>query len=107
VPGIFISYRGEDSEMAVGRLADGLRPHFGKDQVFVDVVTLRGGEEWAEKIRQAVDFAQVVLVLIGRSWLTAQDARGRRRLDDPSDRLGWVADQTKSSARGWGLRSWR
>jgi hypothetical protein len=41
VPGIFISYRGEDSEMAVGRLADGLRPHFGKDQVFVDVVTLR------------------------------------------------------------------
>jgi TIR domain len=54
VPGIFISYRREDSEMAAGRLADGLRPHFGKDQVFVDVVTLRGGEEWAEKIRQSI-----------------------------------------------------
>ena len=71
--------------MAAGRLADGLRPRFGKDRVFLDVETIAAGENWAGRIRKAVETSQVLLVLIGRNWLNAGADEGQRRLDDPQD----------------------
>jgi hypothetical protein len=85
VPGIFISYRRDDTEAYAGRLADDLRRHFGDDDVFIDIQTLQPGADFVEEIEAAVGSADVVLVVIGRQWLSATDDRGRRRLDDPHD----------------------
>ena len=81
---IFLSYRRDDSTSATGRLADALEAHFGDDRVFRDR-EIGAGENFVEAIRRSVESATVVLVVVGRHWLGARDAAGRRRLDDPGD----------------------
>ena len=81
---IFLSYRRDDSTSATGRLADVLEAHFGDDRVFRDR-EIGAGENFVEAIRRSVESATVVLVVVGRHWLGAGDAAGRRRLDDPGD----------------------
>jgi beta-lactam-binding protein with PASTA domain len=85
MPGIFISYRREDSAGHAGRLYDRLSQHFGRSRVFMDVAQIEAGLDFVEAIEQAVGSCQVLLVMIGREWLTSADERGRRRLDDPHD----------------------
>src|SRR5262245_49568065 len=43
---IFISYRRDDSAGQAGRLYDRLCEHFGKERVFIDVDTIRPGEDF-------------------------------------------------------------
>lgn len=81
---IFLSYRRQDSQSATGRLADALEAHFGDDRVFRDR-EIAAGEDFVEAIRRSVESSTVVLVVVGRQWLGAADATGRRRLDDPAD----------------------
>jgi len=81
---IFLSYRCQDSESATGRLADALEAHFGDDRVLRDR-EFAAGEDFVAAIRRAVESSAVVLVVVGRRWLGASDAEGRRRLDDPAD----------------------
>jgi len=81
---IFLSYRRDDSTSATGRLADALEAHFGDDRVFRDR-EIGAGENFVEAIRRSVESATVVLVVVGRHWLDARDAAGRRRLDDHGD----------------------
>jgi len=81
---IFISYRRDDSTSATGRLADALEAHFGDDRVFRDR-EIAAGENFVAAIERSVDSSTVVLVVVGRRWLAALDAAGRRRLDDPGD----------------------
>ncbi len=82
---IFISYRRDDSSGYAGRLYDRLSQHFGINQVFMDVDHIEPGEDFAEIINQAVGSCSILLALIGRSWITAADKNGARRLDDPED----------------------
>jgi pterin-4a-carbinolamine dehydratase len=84
---IFISYRRSDSQHAAFAIADRLRWAFGQDEVFFDRGSIEGGDEWSESIRNALQSARVVLVVIGARWLRIADEWGRRRLDDPND---WV-----------------
>src|SRR6478736_569986 len=81
---IFLSYRRDDSTSATGRLADSLEAHFGDDRVFRDR-EIAAGDDFVAAIRRSVESATVVLVVVGRRWLDASDAAGRRRLDDPGD----------------------
>ena len=81
---IFLSYRRDDSTSATGRLADALEARFGDDRVFRDR-EIAAGENFVEAIRRSVESATVVLVVLGRHWLSARDAAGQRRLDDPGD----------------------
>ncbi|RNC67176.1 MAG: PASTA domain-containing protein [Desulfuromonadales bacterium] len=83
--GVFISYRREDSAGHAGRLFDRLREHFGKDRVFMDVSGIEPGVDFVEAIDRAVGSCDVLIVVIGKKWLTCTDAGGRRRLDDPQD----------------------
>ncbi len=53
--------------------------------MFKDVDTIDLGADFAEAIEGAVRSCDVMVVLIGRTWLAAADAGGRRRLDDPHD----------------------
>jgi hypothetical protein len=81
---IFLSYRRQDSQSATGRLADRLEAHFGDARVFRDH-EIAAGENFVEAIRRSVESSTVVLAIVGRRWLDANDAEGRRRLDDPAD----------------------
>jgi hypothetical protein len=82
---IFLSYRREDSEGQAGRLYDDLVAVFGSDSVFMDVAAIEPGRDFRKSIDQSLNSCGVFLSLIGRSWLTAKDTSGQRRLDDPAD----------------------
>ena len=82
---IFISYRRDDSAGYAGRLYDRLVNHFGADRVFMDVAGIEPGVDFVEAIEKAVGSCSAFIVLIGRQWLAVTDAKGHRRLDDPSD----------------------
>ena len=83
--GIFISYRRDDSAGHAGRIYDRLSDHFGLDQVFMDVDTIKPGQNFVDAVRQAVGNCDGLVAIIGREWLTISDATGARRLDDPED----------------------
>jgi hypothetical protein len=85
-PGIiFISYRREETQGMTGRLADRLVDRLGDARVFMDVEDIRPGFDFTQEIDQAVLSCRILLAVIGRSWATVTDDRGRRRLDDPDD----------------------
>ena len=82
---IFLSYRREDVEGQAGRLYDDLVAAFGSDSVFMDVAAIQPGRDFRKSIDQSLNSCGVFLSLIGKSWLTAKDTSGQRRLDDPAD----------------------
>jgi hypothetical protein len=85
VKGIFISYRRDESAAYAGRMADGFTEHFGENRVFRDIDSIEPGLDFAEAIERAVDSSEVLIAVIGRNWLTATDAAGHKRLENPDD----------------------
>jgi len=83
--GIFISYRRDDTQGWVGRLAELLRERFPQAQIFHDIATIRPGEDFTLAIDRALSSCQALLALIGPRWLEARTAEGQWRLDDPAD----------------------
>jgi len=79
--GIFISYRRDDSQALAGRLFDRLTRRFGKDRVFRDIDAIDPGANFAEVIGERIGGCDALIALIGKGWLEAKDAEGRRRLD--------------------------
>lgn len=79
---IFISYRHEDSYSDTGRLYAELTRQFGNESVFLDQSGIQSGENFPEKLREAIDGAEVFLVVIGSGWL---DAFSRREASHPVD----------------------
>ena len=88
---IFISYRREGTGAHAGRLYDSLlagvddQSGFDREQIFMDVDTLRPGVDFRESIRSNVATCDVLLAVIGKRWTTARDQKRQRRLDDPGD----------------------
>ncbi len=84
---IFISYRREDSAGWAGRLTADLRRVFSSlnVDVFMDIDTVPPGANFEQHISDAVGSCDVLIALIGPRWLTAADALGGRRLNDPED----------------------
>jgi hypothetical protein len=83
--GVFISYRREDTAGYAGRLFDALVLRFGEPDVFMDLTDITPGSDFAEAIDRELSSCQLLLVLIGRNWLTSGDEQGHRRLQDPQD----------------------
>lgn len=84
--GVFINYRRDDAKSEAGRLFDWLSRYFGKDQVFMDVSgSIEPGLEFDRVIEKAVSSCDVLIVVIGKEWLTVLDEKGKRRLEDPND----------------------
>lgn len=84
--GVFVSYRRQDSQGSTGRLADRLGQLVGDDiPVFVDIDSIRPGQDFRRVIADTLAKCDVTLVIIGPRWLSATDDKGRRRLDDPTD----------------------
>ena len=82
---VFISYRRDDSEGQSGRLYDDLVHRFGDGAVFMDVVGIEAGRDFRKVIDKNVASCDVLLAVIGPSWLDAKDETGLRRLDNPMD----------------------
>ena len=74
MPRVAVFDRPEDSRDVTARLYGRLAAEFGKSRVTRGTST-----------PEPTDDSDVVVVVIGPSWLTAADADGRRRLDEPTD----------------------
>ncbi len=85
MPSVFISYRRSDSIAFTGRIYDRLTAAFGKNNVFKDVDNIRPGEDFRQVLDRALNRSDVLLVIIGTSWLMIADDYGNRRLNDPKD----------------------
>ena len=85
MPVVFISYRRGDSAGHAGRMFDHLARRFGHTSVFMDVAGIKPGVDFVDEIDRAVGRCDVLIVVIGREWLTSADGKGRRRLDDAAD----------------------
>jgi TIR domain len=92
--GIFISYRREDTAAQAGRLYDHLRERFGEDLVFMDVEAIAIGTDFTKSLIDAVSGCHVLIVLIGRHWLTVTDSEGGRRIDNSDD---WVRVEVEAA----------
>ena len=62
---IFISYRRDDAAYPAGWLFDRLIDRFGAGQVFKDVDSIELGDNFADKIQDAVKLCSVFLAVIG------------------------------------------
>ena len=91
---IFISYRREDTQWVAGRLADSLSAYFGDKRVFRDIDGIVAGERFGDVIETTLGAADAVVVLIGKRWLDATDADGKRRLASDDD---WVAQEVSAA----------
>ena len=82
---IFISYRRDDSSYIAGMINDRLGKHFGPNSVFLDIDSIPLGLDFRKHISDSVGQCNVLLALIGDSWINATNDQGSRRLDDPTD----------------------
>jgi len=82
---VFISYRREDAAGEAGRLSDHLTRRFGRHRVFIDIDTIAPGTDFIVELDKALSGTAVVLVVIGRKWLTVTNPDGSRRIDDGAD----------------------
>jgi hypothetical protein len=83
--GVFINYRREDAGPYARLMKIRLDQWFPDTSIFMDLDSIDVGADFAEAIESAVCSCAVVVVLIGRRWLTIADDEGRRRLDNPDD----------------------
>jgi hypothetical protein len=82
---IFVSYRRSDGAMAAGRLRDELVER-GEGEVFLDVSSIKAGQDFEERINSEIRSSDVLLVIIGRNWLESLPG-GSPRIQQPLD---WV-----------------
>lgn len=90
-PPIFISYRRNDARGWPVHLQHAFEQVFGHGQVFLDTRDIGKGEKYPEVLRQALQDAKVMLVLIGPDWNPECD--GHHRLDEADD---WVREEVRS-----------
>ena len=81
---IFISYRRDENTLHAGWIYDRLAREFGQDNVFLDH-TIQPGDDFVQVLIEKVKSCDVLLAVIGRSWLSATDADGRPRIQNPED----------------------
>jgi hypothetical protein len=82
---VFISYRREDTAAAAGRVYDRLSRILSKPNVFFDVSTIGGGEDFGQRIAAEMAKSDAALVFIGDKWLEASQPGGRTRIAEPDD----------------------
>src|SRR5262249_61141930 len=85
--GVFINYRGADSDAAAAVIDRELAARLGSDRVFLDCRSIPAGADFAVELLGRLRACSVLVVVIGPRWLTLTDGAGRRRIDDPED---WI-----------------
>jgi HEAT repeat protein len=82
---IFISYRRSDSAGHARALHRDLCRYFDEKRVFFDRESIESGDNFPDRLREALQQCKVVLPLIAPGWLDATDKDGRRRLENEGD----------------------
>ena len=72
---VFISYRREDTAPVARLVYDRLWRVLSKANVFFDVSTIAGGEDFQSKIASGIGKSDATLVLIGEGWLKESPTR--------------------------------
>jgi len=81
---IIISYRRADSAAISGRIFDRLASHYGDDAVFMDIDKIPFGTDFRDHIRKVLAGGDILLAVIGPSWL-GKAADGTSRIMDEAD----------------------
>lgn len=85
MPGIFISYRRDDSAYIAAAINEKFQQRFGEEHVFFDIDTIPLGVDFRDHIGGAVGGCDVLLVVIGDQWVNATDKSGETRLNQSTD----------------------
>jgi TIR domain len=85
VPKVFISYRRADTAGYAGRLYDILSAQFGRNNTYMDLDTIVGGDDFTAVIEEKISASDALVAVIGDRWLTIAEENGSRRLDNPRD----------------------
>lgn len=93
MPGIFVSYRRDDSQGFAGRLADDLTDRFGEQRVFRDI-EIPVGSDFTDVLHRAVAASDLLLVVIGRQWAVRDGLGQGARLFEPTD---WVRTEIEAA----------
>lgn len=76
---LFVAYRRSDAPGHAGRLGERLIKYFGPGQTFKDIESLLPGQDFVDVVRQRLQRAFCMVVVIGPHW--ASD----KRMHDPDD----------------------
>ena len=82
---IFINYRRGDDPGFAQALLGQLEQTFPREQIFIDIDNIAPGLDFVKVLEEQVALCDVLLVMIGRGWIDATDAAGRRRLLNQDD----------------------
>jgi hypothetical protein len=82
---VFISYRREDTASAAGRVYDRLSRLLTKSNVFFDVSTIGGGEDFMQRIASEIGRSDAALIFIGDKWLERAQPSGDLRICQTND----------------------
>jgi hypothetical protein len=80
MPGVFISFRREDSIAYAGRIYDRLLTQFDRSQIFMDIDTIEPDVDFVQVVERAVISCDMLLAVIGKQWMSVTDREGNRRL---------------------------
>lgn len=62
-----------------------LRNSFGSQHLFLDMETIEAGSDFANIIERALDGCEVLLAVIGPTWLSVSNQQGLPRIFEPED----------------------
>ena len=81
---IIVSYRRSDSAAITGRIFDRLIDRYGEQSVFMDIDRIPFGTDFRHHIQDALRDADILLAVIGPTWL-GKTGDGRSRILDEAD----------------------
>ena len=81
---IIVSYRRSDSAAITGRIFDRLIDRYGEASVFMDIDAIPYGTDFRKHIQDALRDADILLAVIGPTWL-GKTPDGRSRIQDEAD----------------------
>src|SRR5215467_5458681 len=82
---IFISYRRAETAGEARALATSLAACLSEHSVFMDVDSITLGRDFRRALQERLVSCDLMLVLIGKNWVTSKDQSGQRRLENVND----------------------
>jgi hypothetical protein len=82
---LFISYRRDDSKLYTRLLHQSLLKLMDASDIFIDIETIKDGEDFVTRIEHAVEGCEILLAVIGPDWLITNPDSGEKRIFDAGD----------------------